>query len=38
MNRKEWKTSGKFKGKYEWYNKTRKFKNLYSTIPILMQK
>lgn len=24
MNRKEWKTSGKFKGKYEWYNKTRK--------------
>lgn len=24
MNQKEWKTSGKFKGKYEWYNKTRK--------------
>ena len=24
MNQKEWKISGKFKGKYEWYNKTRK--------------
>lgn len=23
MNQKEWKTSGKFKGKFEWYNKTR---------------
>ena len=24
MNQKEWKKSGKFPGKYEWYNKTRK--------------
>lgn len=24
MNQKEWKTSGRFKGKFEWYNKTRK--------------
>ena len=24
MNQKEWKKSGKFIGKYEWYNKTRK--------------
>ena len=24
MNQKEWKTSGKFPGKYEWYNKTRR--------------
>jgi hypothetical protein len=24
MNQKEWKKSGKFKGKYEWYNNTRK--------------
>lgn len=24
MNQKEWKTSGKFKGKYKWYNRTRK--------------
>lgn len=25
MNQKEWKTSGKFPGKYKWYNQTRKF-------------
>lgn len=24
MNQREWKKSGKFHGKYEWYNKTRK--------------
>lgn len=24
MNQKEWEKSGKFPGKYEWYNKTRK--------------
>lgn len=24
MNQREWKTSGKFSGKYVWYNKTRK--------------
>lgn len=24
MNQKEWKTSGKFNGKYKWYNQTRK--------------
>lgn len=24
MNQKEWKKSGKFPGKHEWYNKTRK--------------
>ena len=30
MNQKEWKKSGKFPGKYEWYNKTRKLqKSLY---------
>lgn len=23
MNQKEWKTSGRFKGKFEWYNKAR---------------
>ena len=25
MNQKEWKKSGKFPGKYKWYNLTRKF-------------
>lgn len=25
MNQKEWKKSGKFPGKYKWYNQTRKF-------------
>lgn len=24
MNQKEWKKSGKFPGKYKWYNQTRK--------------
>ena len=35
MNQKEWKKSGKFPGKYSWYNKTRKLQRSlqYSTDP-----
>ncbi len=33
MNQKEWKTSGRFKGKFEWYNKTRKLQKLLNYNP-----